>query len=66
MRRLLGFLALLAVTAAMPGCLSYKDRDHNRQHRVIMSKDAARIHRDVDHMFKWHEPSDLIDREEPY
>lgn len=65
MRKALGICVLLAVLAGLPGCL-VRDRDHNRDHFLTIRRDLHSMHRDVDHMMKWHEPSNLVDLEEPY
>lgn len=65
MRKALGLCVLLAIMVTTPGCLT-RDRDHNREHFLTIRRDLHSLHRDVDHVMKWHEPSNLVDREEPY
>jgi len=65
MRKTLAMVIALGAAGLIPGCFT-RDRDHNREHMMTWKRDLHKMHRDIDHSLKWHEPSNLIDREEPY
>ena len=65
MRKFLSLLTLFAMLGVVSGCVSFRDREYNRQRKLIIRRDLKKLDRDIQHMFKWHEPSSLTDTEEP-